>query len=93
MTEWTIVVVLIAMLGFAGTILAFAEKISKPLEKLNISMVELSSKLNGLTERIDRDGLVNEREHQDIWGEVDSHGKAIQDHETRLCVIEKGGEK
>lgn len=93
MTEWAVVGVIIVMVGFAGTVLSFANKISKPMEQLNLSIVELSTKFNGLVDRIDRDGTANEKEHVALWDEAEKHGEAIQDHEIRLCVIEKGGGK
>lgn len=89
MTEWAVVGVIIVMLGFAGSILALAGKITKPIEKLNGSIIELSTKFNGLTERIDRDGTNNEKEHVALWDEFEKHGDMLNKHETDIAVIKE----
>ena len=87
--EWTIVGVIIVMLGFASAILAFAGKITKPMEKLNCSIIELSAKFNGLTDRIDRDGCNNEKEHLALWDECEKHGDKISEHDTEIAVLKE----
>ena len=85
--EWIAVGVIITMFGFAVTVLSLGSKITKPIERLNCSIVELSTKFDGLTDRIDRDGNCNEREHLAIWNEVEEQGKIISKHETEIAVI------
>lgn len=87
--EWTIVGVIIVMLGFAGTILALSGKITKPIEKLNCSIVELTAKFNGLTDRIDRDGCNNEKEHVALWDECEKNSSKISEHDTDIAVLKE----
>lgn len=87
--EWTIVGVIIIMLGFAGTILALAGKITKPMERLNCSIVELSTKFNCLTEKIASDGSNNEKEHIALWDKSEEHDKKINEHDTEIAVLKE----
>ena len=87
--EWIAVGVIIAMFGFASTVLALGRKITIPMEKLNCSIVGLTEKFNGLTDRIARDSNCNEKEHLAIWNEVEEQGKIINKHETEIAVIKE----
>lgn len=89
MTEWAVVGVIIVMLGFAGTVLALAGKITKPIEKLNCSIVELTAKFNALTERTDRDCNNNEKEHIALWDECEKHSIKISEHDTDIAVLKE----
>jgi hypothetical protein len=77
------------MLGFAGTILALAGKITKPMVKLNGPIIELSTKFNGLTDRIDRDGNNKETEHVTLRDDVEKKGDILNKHETDITVIKE----
>ena len=87
--EWTIVGVIIVMLGFAGTILALAGKITKPIERLNCSIVKLTTEFKALTERTDRDSNNNEKEHVAIWDAVEKQGDIACRHDTDIAVLKE----
>lgn len=79
MTEWGVFEV------FAAIVALFLA-IGVPSLKLNSTITRLSVLLDKLEQ-------TNKEEHVAIWDEVEKHGEAISNHETRLCVIEKGGGK
>lgn len=79
MTEWGVFEV------FAAIVALFLA-IGVPSLKLNSTITRLSVLLGKLEE-------TNKEEHDELWEEVEKHGESINDHETRLCVIEKGGGK
>ena len=89
MTEWTIITVIIAMLGFAVTVLALAGKITKPIERLNSSIITLSTKFDDLTDRINREDGGNKEAHEEMRGKINDHDTKLSDHETRIQIIEK----
>lgn len=86
--EWTVAVVIIALVGFALTILELAGKITKPINALNSSIVALSVKFDDLTNRIERDDCNNEKEHIAIWDAVEKQGDILNEHEKRITIVE-----
>ena len=80
--EWTVVTVLIAIVGFVIAV-------STPLIKNTRAMTELTVTLGILNEQIKRMEMKNEDEHKDFQEQLDEHDDKINDHETRLTVIEK----
>ena len=87
--EWIAVGVIIAMFGFASTVLALGRKITIPMEKLNCSIVGLTEKFNGLTDRIARDSNCNEKEHVAIWDKVETLEKTQGEHTTDIAVLKE----
>lgn len=75
MTEWGVFEV------FAAIVALFLA-IGVPSLRLNSTITRLSIVLGRLEE-------TNKEEHTEIWNEVEKHGESIQDHETRLCVMER----
>ena len=74
MTEWSVFLVVTAMLGFVGTMYTM---FYKPTNELKIEIV----KLNGNLEHLNRSD-VNQNKR------LDKHSDALDDHEKRLTVIE-----
>ena len=44
--------------------------------------------VNALTERIDRMDAGNAKEHNEMWDKIEKSEDAINDHETRLQLLE-----
>ncbi len=80
--EWTVVTVLISIVGFVIAI-------STPLIKNTRAMTELTVSISVLNEQIKKMEERNDEEHKDFQAQLDEHDDQIQDHETRLTVIEK----
>ena len=45
--------------------------------------------VNALTERIDRMDAGNAKEHNEMWDKIEKSEDAINDHETRLQLLER----
>jgi len=76
--EWTIVTVIVVLAGLVGAFM-------KPLLKWNASIVENTVATRNLTETMRLNEQRNEKEHDDIWDELDRH-------DERITIIEhKGG--
>lgn len=81
MTEWGVVGVLVVLVGLVAAVY-------KPLLNWNSNLTRNTEALNNLTKTIDKNETRNEKEHVAIWDEVEKHGETINDHETRLQLIE-----
>ena len=77
MTEWGVVGVLVVLVGLVATLV-------KPLIRWNTSLTENTMATRALTETIKANETRNEKEHSEIWDELDEHDK-------RISNIEKGG--
>lgn len=77
MTEWSIVLVIVTLVGLIGALI-------KPLIKWNTSLTENTMATRALTETIRGNEARNEKEHTEIWTELDEHDK-------RIAHIEHGG--
>jgi hypothetical protein len=77
MTEWGVVGVLVVLVGLVAALV-------KPLIRWNTSLVENTMALKAQTKTIQDNETRNEKEHGEIWNELDEHDK-------RISNIEKGG--
>lgn len=89
MNEWTVVTVLIAVLGLIGTV-------AVPLTKNTKAMTRLGEQINHLAYRIDKeeDDLEEFKKkaadrHEKIFGHLDRHDVELGDHENRIKTLEK----
>lgn len=75
----------ISLIGLALSIIGAAWKIC---EKLTAN----TDAVKALTERMDRTESNNEKDHTEMWDKIEHHDDSINDHETRLQILEyKGG--
>lgn len=82
MTEWGVVLVIIALVGLLATIGA-------PIIKLNSTIVKLLTIVDSLkgdvTELTDK----NTQSHGRLWKHNEKQDAKIDDHEKRITVIER----
>ena len=89
MTEWTVVTVIIALVGLFMTV-------GKPLINLNKNITTLNINLENVTKRVDK----NETElhaqsekasesHKGLWKKSGEQDDKLADHEVRISVLEK----
>lgn len=86
MTEWGVVLVLIAVVGLVITILT-------PAIKLNTSVTKLATLVESLNSKLAAMETSNSEAHRRIWGELDSQRETLTSHETRITVLEKSSDK
>jgi len=80
--EWTVVTVVIALVGLVVAVLT-------PAIKLNTSVTKLSTVVDTLTDQLKGMELANNTEHDKLTKRLDSQGETINDHETRITVLER----
>lgn len=89
MTEWTVVGVLVTIIGLFFTVGA-------PVLKLNKNIVELTMTMKAQGEDIKRNAAELEDQkkhahesHQKLWEHNAAQDKQLTDHETRIKVLEE----
>ncbi len=92
-TEWTVVTVLIAIVGLIGTV-------AVPLTKNTKAMTQLSEKINHLVFRMnkDEDELSEFKskaadKHRLIFEKLSEHQKSLINHEGRIYALERKGDR
>lgn len=92
MTQWEVVGVIVVLVGLFTAVCVPIIKSTKEsvraMTELNITMKNLADKLTNLESN-------NTEAHRRIWVHNDEQDAKIQDHETRITIIEKinkGGE-
>lgn len=84
MTEWGVFLVIVAIAGFLITVIT-------PILKLNSTITELMSHIKMLTMTLDEFKSSNTKSHERIWNELEAHDNTLNNHETRLMIIEQKG--
>ena len=80
--EWTVVVVLVALVGLVISVLT-------PAIKLNTSVTRLSTLVDSLNNKLSTMENNNSEAHRRLWSELDEHKSALGNHETRITVLER----
>ena len=89
MDEWTVVLVLISLVGLFMTV-------GKPIISLNNNITLLRADIQQNSKEIEeqKSELQKQREyakesHRRIWDHNDEQDKILGDHETRIAILEK----
>lgn len=86
--EWTVVTVIIAIVGLIGTV-------AVPLSKNTKAMTQLSGRIDHLVYRMqqEEEDLIAFKQkaadkHEKIFGELNNHENKLIDHEGRIHALE-----
>ena len=79
--EWTVVTVIIALVGLFAVVIP-------PITKLTKSMTELTMGIKELTEDLTKLESGNKDAHRRIWEHETKQDETIGDHEKRIVVLE-----
>lgn len=79
--EWTVVGVLVVLVGLIISVLTPAIKLNTSVTKLGTLVDQLNAQLKDMERN-------NKEAHQRIWGALDEHKETLGDHETRITVLE-----
>ena len=85
MTEWEVFGVIAGLATFVIAIVTPIIKLNTTITKLSQIVEQMSKDLRDLTER-------NSKTHARIYDELEKEEKQLQDHETRITLLEKRGE-
>lgn len=73
--------IVLSLIGLMFTIISAVWKLSK-------TITECTEAVKTLTARIDNMDTNNEKDHIEMWDKIEHSEEAIQDHETRLALLE-----
>lgn len=83
---WEIAAGVIALLGFVITCVTVTSKVAQ-------AMGEFKSAVADLKETLSEFRCNAHDTHEKLFGKIDDHTKKINDHETRIKILEKGDKK
>ena len=82
MIEWTVVGVIVVLVGLFISIYTPLSKNTKAMTELTVTMKVLSEKISKIEDE-------NIKAHRRLWEHEDKQDDTLNDHETRLKIIEK----
>lgn len=81
MNEWGVFGVIVALVGFVVAV-------GTPVIKLNTTITKLIERLNNFGDGLEELTAKNTKSHERIWKHNDDQDEKINDHETRIRVLE-----
>ena len=82
MTEWGVVGVVVALVGFLAAT-------AGPLLKLNSAITRLTVAVEGFQKSLDKLDSENRNSHKDIYKRLDGHDTALAEHGQRIKHLEE----
>lgn len=89
MNEWSVVTVLIAIVGLFATVGAPIISLNKNIATLNAEMKRSNARLDKHDSAIEKQKESAHESHQKLWEKNNEQDKIIGDHETRIKILEK----
>lgn len=86
MSEWTVVTVVIALLGLCVTV-------TTPVVRLQSAITRLTVLVEDVAKRMDRMEEDNAGTHRRLWQRAEEHQARLAAHEQRLAVLEGNQKK
>lgn len=86
MDNWSVFLVIAALVAFLATVVP-------PIVKLNSSITKLTDCFDSLTKQLAKIEKKNDESHDKMWAEINDHDDTINNHETRIQLIEKENKK
>lgn len=77
MSEWTVVTVIVALVGLFFTV-------GKPIINLNTNITILNEGIKNLNKRQDKFEQESCKEHEELWEHEDLQDKILEEHKMRL---------
>lgn len=82
MTEWGVVLVLIALAGLFVTV-------GGPVIKLNSAITKQSVLLESLDKQLEQISKDKTEAHRRLWAHNEEQDKVLNDHESRIRILER----
>lgn len=77
-----------AVIVALGSVLGVGATVVKPILQVVKSITELNESIKTLTEKFNKFEVNNHDDHKRIWCHNDKQDDMIQEHETRISVLE-----
>lgn len=80
--EWTVVTVIVALVGLGGAIV-------KPIASLTGSITRLTVVVERIEGELEEQSRHSHESHRRLWEHNDGQDRQLQDHERRIGALEK----
>ena len=80
--EWTVVGVLIALVGLGASII-------KPIVTLTQSITKLTVVVERVERELAQQAAHSQESHKRLWAHNDAQDQRLDDHEKRISILEK----
>lgn len=87
--EWTVVLVITALVGLFVTVGVPIINLNKNITTLNVNFKHINEKLGDHDEAIKGQQKHAHESHQKLWDKNDEQDKQLNDHETRISILEE----
>ena len=87
--EWTVITVLVVVVGLISSIIKPLLTLNKTLVVLNITTTDLGTKVSSLDNQIKELTDNNSKGHARLWDQEAEQDKTINEHELRITELEK----
>lgn len=77
-----------AIIVALGSVLGVGATVVKPILQVVKSITELNESIKGLTEKFKSFEINNHDDHKRMWCHNEKQDETIQEHETRIAVLE-----
>ena len=82
MTEWSVFLVIVSLMGFAATIVG-------PIIKLNTSITTLTVTMQAMETALSALAAKNSTAHRSLWEKTKQQDVVLQTHEKRITLLEE----
>ena len=82
--EWTVVTVLIALVGFGVTVVKPIISLTKSITELTVAVKTLQTDVQGLSAK-------NSQSHTRLWEKNEVQDRRLDEHEQRIHAMEHAG--
>lgn len=91
--EWTTVTVIIALLGLIVTVTTPLLKLNGNITRLNVILDNIKSDLEEQKKALSAQKADSRESHRRLWAHNDEQDETLNDHETRIRVLEQKSER
>lgn len=91
--EWTTVTVIIAIVGLIATVTTPLIKLNSNITRLNVVLDSIKSELEEQKKALSAQQADSRESHRRLWAHNDEQDTTLNDHETRIRVLEQQNNK
>lgn len=87
--EWTTVTVIIAIVGLIATVTTPLIKLNSNITRLNVILDNIKAELEEQKKALSAQQADSRESHRRLWAHNDEQDTTLNDHETRIRVLEQ----
>jgi len=89
MTEWGVFGVIVALVGLFLAVGAPVLTLNSSITKLNVRLDHMEQQARATEKELDKQKEAAKDSHRRIWQHNDEQDSVLNDHETRITILEK----